>query len=910
MDVKKGENGELFQSNIIKSNTNDSKTINEEKSESFNINIIQSISNNNKPNKKLLRRKSTFKRKLFQKPDFIEQLLNKEIIDCFDCIKTNPELYKILIILSQAYSRRLTKENELIFSFLTKIKMYEVIKSDLLESNLTWEILFSYIKPYIFGKMYNYLDTIYHIGNESNLLYIIIHGKIGRYTLVEFTKSVSCEEYLLFICNCYLKYKQKIKDGPKEKENIKDKNKDKKELNNKNNKDKSRYIEEDEEKDKFKLKDDEYIDEYLLKQIIEKNKDIYPLHSIDDIDKLNIIIFKIKLLSILSEGKASDAIDLFEKYKFPATFLGYDRVLEKKMSPQLFLQKLNKNLGSKGLFYMKQLGLIPQKVKFMKFVKKDILEPYNFFGNFEIIDCSPKRKYTTKCESDKCVLICIDKKMYSAILYEMQKNKREKEVNTFHADYLFKNVNIHYFTTKIFSHFKIVNLFKGDMIFSQEKNMNHFVLIKEGNIEISLQNISFFELNDLIKKVREILIIGARKYNIDINDLFNFNMDIDTKTSIKFNIIKEVLFRKQNFIFYRSQKGFFGEYELFFGIPSILTGIVASDTCKLYYYDFEEFKNLNEETYILNQSLKLNSFHKLKTILKRMVNVYNSYWKRCHDILNRKEIETEEIINLKNNEEMELAQKKAVKIFELNSPVKINPNIKDIFISQTISNSLDFNISKDDDIESFIKLYLNKNNNNNINNKLFKTSLDYIKSKFKSQNLKKNKTNFIQNLKKSHNIERNPQLTTFNSNEIEITYKKSVDNIMKKINNKNLLKEFKKSIDAQRNIAKKEKKKFFLPPILKVPEKLYKYHIFKTETYKNNIDNSYSRDNSFNKSSSLDNSIRSPRNKEIANKIRIKIKKTKTTNLKVAQFNMMRYRLENLQKRNHKLYKMNISNTQ
>ena len=72
----------------------------------------------------------------------------------------------------------------------------------------------------------------------------------------------------------------------------------------------------------------------------------------DDIDELNIIIFKIKLLSILSEGKSSDAIDLFEKYKFPATFLGFNRVLERKMAPQLFLQKLNKNLGSKGRFYM------------------------------------------------------------------------------------------------------------------------------------------------------------------------------------------------------------------------------------------------------------------------------------------------------------------------------------------------------------------------------------------------------------------------------------------------------------------------------------------------------------------------------------------------------------------------------
>ena len=662
--------------------------------------------------------------------------------------------------------------------------------------------------------------------------------------------------------------------------------------------------------EKLELKDDEYIDEYLLKQIVEKNKEIYPLHSITDIDKLNEIIFKLKLFSVLSEEKYSDTIDLFEKYKFPITFLGYDKVIEHQMTPQLFLQKLNKSLGTKGRYYMKQLGLIPQQVKLLKFVKKDILEPYNFFGNFEIIDCAPKRKYTTRIESDKCIFICIDKKMYSSILFDIQKNKRENEIHLFHSDYLFKNINIHYFTTKIFSHFKINNLFKGDVIFNQEKNMNRFILVKEGIIEILLQNISFFELNQLIKKVRDILIIASKRYRVDINEIFNFNMNINSKTSIKFNIIKEELHKKQNFIFSRNQKGFFGEYELFFGIPSILTGIVESDTCKVYYYDFEEYKNLNEETYILNESLKHNSFFKLKTILKRMINVYNSYWKRCLDVLNKKEIENEEMITLKNNEEMEIAKKKTVKVFESNSPVKINPNIKDIFISHSTNISTDINISKDDDIENFIKLFLNRNNNN-INTKFFRTSLDLIKAKYKSQNINinKNKTNHILNIKNSQKFDNNNlQLKTLNSiNDNTNIYKRNNFNIKKKFNNNLLLKEFKNTIDAQRVKSKKQIPKIFLPPILKVPENLYNYHIFKTEVYKNNNLDDYKekeKENSFNKSIDRTSIGNSSRSIEIKNKT--KIKKMKTLNLRVAQFNSMRYRIEKLQKRSPKLY-MNIS---
>ena len=878
------------------------KSIEEEKKESLN-NKSQQKTLNIKPKKNLLRRKSLLKRKLFEKPEFIEQVLDKGIIKSLGLEKTNPELYKILILLTQSYNRRITKENELIFSFLTKIKMNEIIKSDLLETNFTWEQLFYHIKPFIFGKICDFYDTLYYTGNESNLLYIVINGKIGRYNLIEFTKSVSCEKYLLFICDCYLKYQKMLNEGP---------NEGNKKIKNKNNEE-----EDEEDEDKLELKDDEYIDEYLLKQIIEKNKEIYSLHAYEDIDKLKSIIFKIKLLSVLSEGKSSDAIELYEKYRMPIEFLGYNRVIERQMTPQMFLQKLNRNLGSKGRYYMKQLGLIPQKVKVMKFVKKDILTPYNFFGNFEIIDCEPKRQYTTRCESERCILICIDKKMYSSNLYEMQKEKRDKEIATFHTGYIFKNINIHYFTTKIFSNFKIRNLFKGDTIFNQEEKINNFVLVKEGIIELSLENISFFELNQLIKKVRDILIIGAKKYRIDFSELFNFNMNIDSKTSIKFNIIKEVLHKKQSFIFSRSQKGFFGEYELFFGIPALLTGTVMSDTCKVFYYDFNLYKNLNEDTYILNESLKQASFFKLKTILKRLINLYNSYWKRCHDLLNKKEIENEEMINIKNNEEMELANKKTSKLFELNSPFKINPNIKDIFMSCTLTNNLEFNISKDDDFENILKLYLN--NNNNANSKFFRTSLDNVKSKIKLQNLNKNNNN-ISTIKESQIIDNNPKLKTLktlNSNiDMKNVHNISIKKIRKKYNDTTLLREFKNTIEAQRKKSVKKKEKIFLPPIIKVPKILYNYPIFKTEIYKNN--NNYDRDdNSINKSIEIskDKSIDKSKDKllkSIQNSPKIKerinkIKRLKTLSLKVAQFNSIRYRMEKIHKRNPKLYRMNAS---
>ena len=926
------------------------------------------LDSNKKEIKRKTTRKSTLKRKLFERPEYVENTLDKEILVEFDFLKIEPEIFRILVILTKKYQYRTEKENKIILSYLTKIKMNEVIKSDLLESDLKWKEMFSYMEPYFSGKTFKFYDTIFYSGEESDFLYVILSGKIGRYSSVEINESISCEEYLLYLYNSRERYLEMLKDGPngnKEKKiNINNNNKNLNKIGDKNKVNKEKKEKEEKEETHLDLKDDEYVDEYLLQEMIEKNKEIFPLHSYDDIDKLKEIIFKIKLSLLLIDGKTTEVVDLYQKYHFPITFLEYNKVVEREISSQLYLQKLSKSLGVKGRYYMKLLGLINQKVKILKYVKNDVLEQDEIFGNFELIDCSPKRKFTTRCESDKCLLLCVDKKMY----------KREKEVNAYHSDYLFKDININYFTAKIFSNFKIKNLFKGDIIFSQDKNLDHFILVKDGLIELSLKNISFFELNSLIKKIKEILTLSAKKNGIDLNELFNFNMNIDTRTTLKTSVINEAIHQKKNFIFSRNQNGFFGEYELFFGIPSLLTGTVASDSCKVYYYAYEKYKNLNVDTYILNESLKENSFFKLKTILKRLINIYNSCWKLFQDDLNKKQIEKEEQIEIKNNEHMELMKKKASKNIDINSPAKINPNLKDIFISHTSNNDIE-NI---DDFDNFLKNISNRNNPG-IRPKFFKTSLESIKARFKSQNFNKTRINNIKLIKDRKFLTNDQPFKTPNitSNKKE-KFLKSIDHIKRKINNGLLLKEFQNTMKAQ-SISRKEIPKTFLPPILKVPEKLlYNYPLFKTEVHKNiiinvnddeNIDksttnfNNKSLDKSGNNkwmNTSMNGSINNSQNKsqlKINNKSmnrsinksinkymnksmnkpvikhndktfqksiektitkytdksihnssgykqrNFKIKKLRTMDLKIAQFNVMKYRKEILRERNPRLFK-------
>ena len=97
----------------------------------------------------------------------------------------------------------------------------------------------------------------------------------------------------------------------------------------------------------------------------------------------------------------------------------------------------------------------------MKYVKTTKnLTPYSKFGNYELNDLRAKRELTVRCESEKCILLSIDKKMYSLAVYNAQKKKREQDIEIMHNNYLFKNLSKKYFNNKVFSVFRIKNAFK------------------------------------------------------------------------------------------------------------------------------------------------------------------------------------------------------------------------------------------------------------------------------------------------------------------------------------------------------------------------------------------------------------------------------------------------------------------
>jgi hypothetical protein len=428
--------------------------------------------------------------------------------------------------------------------------------------------------------------------------------------------------------------------------------------------------------------------------------------------------------------------------------------------------------------------------------------------------------------------------MYSLAVYNAQKKKREQDIEIMHNNYLFKNLSKKYFNNKVFSVFRIKNAFKGNVLIKQYETMNNFIFIKEGILELSLQNSSFQEFHQIIREVKEILIKKAKELKMNQKDLFDFDPEVDSKTTLHMNTIKGILHQKQTFLFHRNENGSFGDYEFYFEMPTILTGTIVSDKCLYYQYDIEKYRQLIQETYLLNESLKNNSFLKLKSLLKRMIMVYNSYWRLSLEQLEKKIKEKED--NLNNNEKVneEIIKKTFNLTKKINNIPFLNANMTNRFSYQNMNS-----IGGDSPINKKYKFkgiettgsYFNnfKRNNirqNSINNSKFKLN-DMANSNYKNSNKnsfrlnnkslnpkqkKETKNNWnktydekIQGNKMDLAIENN-KITDFDKN-VNININNKI--IKRDKYQKKLIEKFKQEMDSQRVAKKRMHKKIFLPPL-------------------------------------------------------------------------------------------------
>ena len=567
------------------------KNENENEKVQKNINLNKSKSPFKEANK---RRESNF---LFPKiySDIQELFSRKKIKDISLKDISDKKIKELFFLLNKKHKERKGKDNIEIFLYLLKTKLKDNLKSDLLYTGYNLDTLFNFINPYITGEIYNSGEIIYSNGEHAENLYVILRGNIGKYKLVVTDETLSCEDYYLYLYEQYYHYKTILIDSFKEND--------------------------------IYIKEKEYTDLDLLLKVVQKNKDIFPLNSFDDIEDLKTIMMDVNLYIIYVENKPGDITDVFQKFKFPNTYLDYDKLLTNEITPPIFISNLSKRIKKREQFYIKYLASNSKKnVKIMKYVKTKDLKANDCFGNFEIINTNPIRINTTRCESDSTLLITINKNSYSRVINTIQKEKRDKEINFLFSCFYFKIISREYFELKMLSKYKLQSFFKGNILINQGEKLNNFIFIRDGTVQASINNISLVELSNKIKMLYLFILKNAKKYNVNIKDIIDFDTSLNYKTNLKSELLKEKTLQKQNFILTITEKGNLGDYEYSFNTPSFITATIISQESKIYFYDYNDFTKINDEMHSLKENLRDISFNKLAHLLKRMINVYNTHF--------------------------------------------------------------------------------------------------------------------------------------------------------------------------------------------------------------------------------------------------------------------------------------------
>ena len=168
--------------------------------------------------------------------------------------------------------------------------------------------------------------------------------------------------------------------------------------------------------------------------------------------------------------------------------------------------------------------------------------------------------------------------------------------------------------------------------------MENCYIIKEGTLQISINNQSINDLKETINKLYDLI-----KKEV--------HMDIKLKDSIvhSYTIIKKALNQKRKFLVFTSEKGLFGAYEKYFNMPSLFTGTVYSKEVKLYLYSFEKYNHLYKEVDGLKESLKESAIKKVKQIIERLISIYNSYIAKIENEYTIKQQEQNEEMIEKDN---------------------------------------------------------------------------------------------------------------------------------------------------------------------------------------------------------------------------------------------------------------------
>ena len=404
------------------------------------------------------------------------QIKEKNLIQ--NLIAQNPkEKKKELFELDQEFLSALVQP---IF-LLDKQKMHNTITNLILNSKLinkieedleTNESLNSLMNTFIKNLTFRYFEKdsfLYHTGEIDNKFYFVIKGRISSLKPIKTIEEISFDNYILYLID---------------------------------------------------LKNNKEID--LLKNVIKLNSNAAPIKSIDDLKRLNRIIFKRQLQQqinsvddpILVNNKDLDLF--FKEYNQDFDYYNISHKVLKKLiinRGKILSGVLNREWDDYILEHCKLT--IDENSFFEPFepvfkIKKHSFICFNyeyndeyidndFFGDFSLDEDKEERNQTLRFE-DNTTIAWITVDDYIDIISPQKKIEKKNDIMRLNNSFCFKDISERIFKRNYYDLFIKKQISRNAIIFKPDEESNSLIFIKKGKIALEL-NYSIIELHDLIKLI-------------------------------------------------------------------------------------------------------------------------------------------------------------------------------------------------------------------------------------------------------------------------------------------------------------------------------------------------------------------------------------------------------------------------
>ena len=598
----------------------------------------------------------------------------------------------IKTILSKSYRFRTIKDTSKLFDFLILTGFDEELKSDLIFTGINLQQLFYFSSQFMSIKTFYKNNVIYYENAFNDYFYIVLDGEVNLYQMNIIEKKMKFMEYFNYL----------------------------KDLNENNN------------------------DKFILNHTINENKEKMGINKIQDLEKVDEIIFKNNLFNLIKNQNLDEINNLYEQNEKKMKNYKIDKLLSNEINFLALIDLLYNELKEIELFYMKKINS-NTKIE-TKIIENNLIKTVKnseYFGNFDLEKNLSKRENTAIVQSNYCILLLVNKKLYSELIINENKKIIQQEIDPIYYHSIFRATRKNVFEKRLFKKLEKIVLYKNEFIYKENDLIENFYILTEGNVEISIENKNIFFFQNLINKIKNFFPSNIKK---------QFEDEINLKNKLKYikNELESKKFNQKIFILDPIKT--FGLIEHSYNNNKSFYNIkIISDIAKFYKININTLINQTEgkidDYELIKKEIEFHSDILIKSFLERLIIIKNSFLKKFdveysfQSKLNEDNFYNSLVVhdlknNMKNVNNNNLIQ---IKNFKLITKNKKKTHIKNLPVLNT-----DFNDNNNNN--NFIKIP--EINNYLINEKLNKKNILLTETNKSNENLHL-KTSSIQIEKKN-----------------------------------------------------------------------------------------------------------------------------------------------------------------